>query len=194
MIRASDERANKFDALPDDFYEVSGAEAKAAVAAAAAKREADSTLKTSATREAEAARRRRRYRKAIVRVRFPDGTMLQGTFGARATVAHVLGWVSDALREPGHEFELAPQRGTPLRDATLDLEAAELAPAAVLNFVVGGREVYQPPFLTDALLAMLTVVEAEALPEGVAAEAPRPPPTMAAAPKEPKPPPAWFKG
>ena len=177
VIRASDERANKVDALPDDFYEVSGAEAKAAVAAAAAKREADSTLKTSATREAEAARRRRRYRKAIVRVRFPDGTMLQGTFGARATVAHVLGWVSDG-REPGGEFELAPQRGAPLRDATLDLEAAALR--ARRRPQLRRRRPRGVPAALSHRRAVgdARVVEAEALPEGVAAEAPRPPPSQ----------------
>jgi len=50
---------------------------QAMIAAAAAKREKEGVLQTRAQREAEAAKRRRRYRKASIRVRFADGTMLQ---------------------------------------------------------------------------------------------------------------------
>ena len=66
-------------ALTADFYEMTGAEAKDMMAAAAAKREQESVLRTKATREMEAARKKRVYRKALVRVRFPDGVTLQAT-------------------------------------------------------------------------------------------------------------------
>jgi hypothetical protein len=47
-------------------------------------------------REEEAARRRRVYRKALVRVRFADGLLLQGTFAVGAPVARLLQWARAA--------------------------------------------------------------------------------------------------
>ena len=76
------------------------------------RREADEKIAAMA-RELDAAKRRRRYRKCLVRVRFPDGTMAQATFSVKAPVSRVLAWVSECLREPGHAFELALPRSPP---------------------------------------------------------------------------------
>jgi len=139
--------------LPDHFYEVTPAEAKAMAQAAAARRQQDETLRTKATREAEAAKKRRRYRKALVRVRFPDGVMLQATFSVRAPVSLLLQWVSESLREPAHAFELSLPRCKPLGNLEATLEQAELAPAALLNFRSSDVAHFGPPYLTASLLS-----------------------------------------
>jgi len=154
--------------MGEDFYRLTADDAKAMVAAAAARREREGVLQTRAQREAEAAKRRRRYRKASIRVRFMDGTMLQATFAVSSPVSRIIDWVSESLREPGHAFELSVPRGKPLTDRTTSIEAAELAPAALLNFRLAPGEVMEPPFLTQWLLDTIQPLDAQvaAVPEG----------------------------
>ena len=82
----------------------------------------ESVLRTKETREAEAAKRRRVYRKALIRVRFADGLMLQATFSVKAPVSRLLRWVADSLREPHHPFELSIARGETLDDPAKTIE------------------------------------------------------------------------
>lgn len=70
--------------VPPDFFHVTGAEAMEAMSANQAKREAESVLRTKAMRESQAAGRKRRYKRVLLRVRFADGTILQGLFRPRA--------------------------------------------------------------------------------------------------------------
>lgn len=152
--------------MGEDFYKLTADDAKAMVAAAAARRGRVDVLQTRAQREADAARRRRRYRKASIRVRFADGTMLQATFAVSSPVSRIVGWVSDSLRQLGCEFELCPPRGRPLSDTSATIEAAELAPAAVLTF--RPARPMEPPFLTQELLDQMAPLDAQAaaLPTG----------------------------
>ena len=73
----------RFADLAPSFFEVSGAEAMAALNAAAAKRDSEAVLRTKAMREKESAVRKRHYKRALLRVRFADGTILQGFFRPR---------------------------------------------------------------------------------------------------------------
>jgi len=166
MHAAENNAAPRTEDLPADFFSLTAEEARSLVAAAHARRAADSTLRTRETREAEAARRRRMYRKAMVRVRFPDGTMIQATFAVGAPISRVLTWVANSLREPNHPFELAVARGKPLDDPKMTVGQAELAPAALLNFHVPRNEVHNPPFLRADLLANIEQRTAEELPQG----------------------------
>lgn len=191
------------DNLPSDFYELSGAEAKALMQASAARKADEMAFKTRETRELDAAKRRRRYRKCLVRVRFPDGTMAQATFSVKAPVSRVLAWVSECLREPGHAFELALPRSPPLGRMDDSLEQAELAPAALLNFRVTDAELYQPPFLAPHLLehAQTLTDATQAYPQGFGGASSAGLPAVAdggafgggaADPAEPRPPPRWM--
>lgn len=63
--------------VPPEFFELSGGEAMQMVSSSQAKREADSVLRTKAMRESEQRGKKRNYRRCIVRVRFPDQTVLQ---------------------------------------------------------------------------------------------------------------------
>ena len=64
--------------------------------ASAARRAEDETLRTKATREAMAAKKKRRYRKALVRVRFPDGVIIQ----ANVLDVSVTGAAFECLERP----------------------------------------------------------------------------------------------
>jgi len=158
----------RFDEVGDDFYQITPAEAKALLDLAAAKRRDDETFKTRETRELEAARKKRVYRKAMIRVRFPDGVVLQATFSAAATVSDVLAWVEAALREPGHSFELSVARAPPLKALSETLEASQLCPAALLNFRSPDAELMQPPYLHAELMAAAQLLGAETIPQGEA--------------------------
>jgi UBX domain-containing protein 6 len=147
--------------MGEDFYRLTPDDAKAMVATAAARREREGVLQTRAHREADAARRRRKYRKASIRVRFGDGTMLQATFAVSAPVSRILGLVSESLRQPGTEFELCPPRGRPLSEPSATIEAADLAPAALLTF--RPAQPMEPPFLTQELLDQMTPLNAVAV-------------------------------
>lgn len=70
------------------------------LASSAKQREERRALRTRAQREADAASRRREYKRALVRVRFPDGYALQGTFGAAEPVSALFEFVAGSLREP----------------------------------------------------------------------------------------------
>lgn len=156
----------RFDEVGDDFYQITPAEAKALMDLAAAKRKEDETFKTRETRELEAARKKRVYRKAMIRVRFPDGVVLQATFSSSATVGHVLEWVESALRQP-QAFELSIARGAALKELATTLEAAELCPAALLNFRSPAQEQAAPPFLQAPLMAQAQRLGLEVIPQSI---------------------------
>ena len=162
----------RFDEVGDDFYQITPAEAKALLDLAAAKRKEEEQFKTRETRELEAARRKRVYRKAMIRVRFPDGVVLQGTFSSSATVGAVLAWVESSMREPGHAFELAIARGQPLKELSETLETAQLCPAALLNFRSPSEVMLQPPYVHAQLMQQAQVLgqEQTEIPQGLTME------------------------
>ena len=47
------------------------------------------------------------YKKSVVRVRLPEGLLLQGCFNAGEPVAGIFDWVTDCLADPGTSYELA---------------------------------------------------------------------------------------
>ena len=163
--------AMRFEEVGDDFYALTPAEVKAILDASAARRAKEERLMTREQREAERAKARRLYRKAMIRVRFPDDTVLQATFAASAPVSTLLTWVADSLRVAGEPFELAVPRESPLSELTITLEHAQLAPAAMLNFRHTGHVPLSPPYLHESLLAQLQQMTAEEIPRGYGGQA-----------------------
>ena len=170
VLVAPEGRPMQFEHVSDDFYQITPAEAKALMDMNAVKKAEDEKFKTRETREAEAVRRKRVYRKSMIRVRFPDGMVLQATFSAAATVGVVLSWVEGSLREAGHAFELSLARCPPLSELGETLEAAGLAPAAMLNFRCQAAEQMSPPYLQEALMAHVQLMGEEAIPQGTSLE------------------------
>lgn len=63
-------------------------------------------LKTKAMREREELRYIQRYRFALIRVRFPDGVYLQGTFSVYEKMELVYEFVRSCLNNESLEFKL----------------------------------------------------------------------------------------
>lgn len=68
--------------------------------------EISSILKTKAMREREELRYIQRYKFALIRVRFPDGVYLQGTFSVYEKLEYVYAFVQSCLRIESLEFKL----------------------------------------------------------------------------------------
>lgn len=58
-------------------------------------------LRTRAQREADAQPRRTAHVRALLRVRLPDGYVLQATFGAHEPLSEVYALVAASLRDQG---------------------------------------------------------------------------------------------
>jgi UBX domain-containing protein 6 len=57
-------------------------------------------LRTKAMREREEQKEKRKYRYSLIRIRFPDGLVLQGTFSVYEKFSAVLEFVTDSLECP----------------------------------------------------------------------------------------------
>lgn len=75
-----------------------------------------SILKTKAMREREELRYIQRYRFALIRVRFPDGVYLQGTFSVYDKLEQVYAFVQSCLKNESLEFRLVSALGMKLDD------------------------------------------------------------------------------
>lgn len=154
--------------LPDEYFKRSPEELKAEMQQRKAKREAEAVLTTKAHKErlaaASAAKAAVHY-STTVRVRLPDGLLLQGCFGAKEKVETMYEWVASSLREPD-EFMLKFGNG---RDqvahateagAPVTLSAAGLVPSALVAFQwrAEGRR-GQPALLREDLYRRLESLE-----------------------------------
>ncbi|NXK93566.1 UBXN6 protein, partial [Formicarius rufipectus] len=92
-----------------------------------------SMLRTRAMREKEEQRELRRYNYTLLRVRFPDGFILQGTFYARESVSALYDFVREALRDDWLPFELLGPGGLKLTDENLAFNECGLVPSALLS-------------------------------------------------------------
>ena len=84
------------------------------------------------------------YRSVIIRIRFPDGHILQGVFSPKEKLSALGQFVAGALEDPSMNFELYahPSRKQLVSSTTMQeesasvatLEEAGLVPAALINF------------------------------------------------------------
>mmetsp|Transcript_631 Transcript_631/g.2283 ORF Transcript_631/g.2283 Transcript_631/m.2283 type:complete len:126 (+) Transcript_631:1141-1518(+) len=96
---------------------------------------------------------------AVVRVRFPDGLCLQGTFGALETVTALQTWVSEALREPHLAFSLYDHTRERLSDdSRRTLKAAGLVPSALVTFR-SENNAASAPLLSEMFTAIATPLD-----------------------------------
>jgi tether containing UBX domain for GLUT4 len=98
--------------LPDDFFELTIDDAKKILGDIRRKRQEmeSSTLKTSAMRTLEESKKQLRflhkYKQAVVRVQFPDRTILQGSFKPSETVKDIKDFVQNYLEDGTIDFYL----------------------------------------------------------------------------------------
>lgn len=125
--------ASKFS-LPDEFYSISPEELKKEQQRREEATEKLGMLRTKAMRERDEQRELRKYRYALLRVRFPDGVILQGVFKANESMKNVFDFVRENLQNNWIPFHLATSTGAKLEEGEATLAELGLAPATLLNF------------------------------------------------------------
>jgi UBX domain-containing protein 6 len=147
--------------LPPEYFQRSAEELKQDALQRRAALEASQQLMTRAMRSkpdgAASAR------ETCIRVRLPDGLLLQGAFGALEKVSAVREWLAACLAEPHRAFSLRPPPGGgsgELVDAA-DLRACGLVPSALLSFSWGPEESVEKgsPMLREELARAAEALE-----------------------------------
>ncbi|XP_071788248.1 UBX domain-containing protein 6-like [Asterias amurensis] len=76
----------------------------------------------------------RRYNYAIIRIRFPDGVLLQGTFHVNEKLSDVKTFTSLMLEKEWQPFVLRDKTGTIMSEMNSTLSQLKLVPGTVLDF------------------------------------------------------------
>ncbi|XP_072245919.1 UBX domain-containing protein 6 [Leuresthes tenuis] len=126
--------AQRFE-LPQEFYNMTAEELKKEQLQRSELVEKNAMLRTKAMREKDEQRERRKYNYSLLRVRLPDGNLLQGTFYAWDRLPVLFAFVRDSLVDGWQPFELIAPGGQKLQESE-DVALAEcnLVPAALLTF------------------------------------------------------------
>ncbi|NXT64012.1 UBXN6 protein, partial [Chaetops frenatus] len=119
--------------LPHDFFNLTAEELRREQRLRTEAVEKAAMLRTRAMREKEEQREMRKYNYTLLRVRFPDGYILQGTFYARESVSELYNFVRGALRDDWLPFELLGPGGLKLTDENLAFNECGLVPSALLS-------------------------------------------------------------
>eukprot|EP00736_Rhodelphis_marinus_P004075 Rmarinus@m.27753 len=137
--------------LPPEFFQATASEVMSMQASLTAKREELETLRPKSAveknKEKEKEKRKQAYPYTCLRVKFPDGWVLQGVFKSTESIKTVLDFVQHHLVIEGLQFYLV-QPGTNRvfrddmseADARVALENADLAPCSTLNFFCADKE------------------------------------------------------
>ncbi|XP_037076726.1 UBX domain-containing protein 6-like [Pollicipes pollicipes] len=128
-------QASRQVALPPDFFAISPEELKREQQLRAEVVENMTLLQTRAMRERAEQRELRKYRYCLVRVRFPDGITLQGTFRVLERVASIFAFLRENLVKPDTAFDLLTPTGHQLSpDDPTTLAEAKLVPSVLLTW------------------------------------------------------------
>ena len=120
--------------FPSEFYRLSGQEVKREQQNRSETVEKSKMLRTQAMREAESQNQKKVYRFTLIRVRFPDGHILEGTFYSSERFSDVLACVRESLTNDWLPFALSDASGKKIQMPDETLQSLQLAPAAILNF------------------------------------------------------------
>nr|CAD7257045.1 unnamed protein product [Timema shepardi] len=122
--------------LPPVFYNLTPEEIKREQQNRSEILEKSLMLRTKAMREKEELREMRKYKYALIRVRFPDGILLQGTFSVYEKFEDVTSFLRETLVEEDRPFVLTTPTGHRLgpEEDSQTLVDLRLVPASVLIF------------------------------------------------------------
>jgi len=145
--------------IPDDFYEVTAQDFKqnALIMKERKKKEQqqNSVLRTKEMRERDKAKSLSKYTKCFIRIRFPDRSELQGTFGPHEKPAAIYAFVLESLREENRtvEFHLytIPPKNIISADKDIIIRDLGFLPAALIHFGITEGAQMQMPFLREEL-------------------------------------------
>ncbi|KAM9849086.1 UBX domain-containing protein 6 [Aulostomus maculatus] len=126
--------ATRFE-LPPEFYNLTAEELKKEQQQRSDLVEKNTMLRTKAMREKEEQRERRKYNYTLLRIRLPDGNLLQGTFYAWDRLPVLFRFVRESLVDGWQPFELIAPGGQKLQESEeVALAECNLVPAALLSF------------------------------------------------------------
>ncbi|CAI5475806.1 unnamed protein product [Closterium sp. Yama58-4] len=117
----------------DDFYEFTPADYSRLMAG----KKEERFLKTKAIRDLEQQQRKAQFKQAIIKVRFPDNTVVEAAFSPTDAVAAVRQLVRKCLLQPDLPFffyTTPPKRR--IKNEDEDLYSAQLTPGALLHVAV----------------------------------------------------------
>ena len=121
--------------LPPDFFWLTPEEIKREQQLRSEQVEKNMMLRTKAMREREEQAQQRKYRFTLIRIKFPDGPVLQGTFKVNETLQDVRLFVADSLQDPTVEFNLvSPSLLANQAEQSGTLLQLQLCPSAILHF------------------------------------------------------------
>lgn len=120
--------------VPEEFYSVSPEELKKEQQMKQEAVDRLGMLRTKEMRERERQRELRRYRFTLIRIRFPDGVILQGTFRAKEKLQQLIDFIRENLELDWIPFGLSSATGQKMNEFTSSFAELDLAPAALLNF------------------------------------------------------------
>ncbi|XP_038078777.1 UBX domain-containing protein 6-like [Patiria miniata] len=79
-------------------------------------------------------RKSRRYKYTLIRIRFPDGVLLQGTFQVEEKLSAVKAFISSMLEKEWQPFVLRDKNGKAMSAVNSTLHQLKLVPGAILDF------------------------------------------------------------
>ncbi|KZC08583.1 UBX domain-containing protein 6 [Dufourea novaeangliae] len=132
-------QASQRSELPPSFFNLTPEELRREQQLRTQNVEKSQMLRTRAMRETEEKQQRlRKYKYALIRIRFPDDIILQGTFSVHEKFQNVVDFVSENIVNSETSFMLKGLIGETFNKKCLDktLLELELFPAALLIFAV----------------------------------------------------------
>lgn len=132
--------------LPDDFFDLTIEDAKNLLRDVRMQQHVivNSPLMTSALRNLEESKKQMsqlsKYKKAIIRIQFPDRTVLQGTFKPTETIRDVTEFVCDYLEDKLIPFYLYSTPPKKILEDTENLFQLGFVPGALIHFGTNNTE------------------------------------------------------
>ncbi|XP_023015144.2 tether containing UBX domain for GLUT4 [Leptinotarsa decemlineata] len=124
--------------LPDNFFDLTINDARGILRDIKRQKTTDAPLMTSAMRELEESKKMlkqlNRYKKAVIRVLFPDRTVLQGIFQPSETIKDVIEFVRGYLEEQGCNFYLYSTPPKCILEESKTLIQLGFLPGALIHF------------------------------------------------------------
>lgn len=146
--------------LPDDFYRISPEEIKREQQRRTQAMEEAQILKTKAMREKEELRVINRYKFTLIRVRFPNGVLLQGTFNVYEKLSQVYEFVESCLMHEASEFVLISSTEQRFTEADFDksLYDLKLVPTILFNFNYENESLQLSDYLKEELMLLIQTI------------------------------------
>ncbi|CAL7947213.1 unnamed protein product [Xylocopa violacea] len=130
-------QASKRTELPQSFFNLTAEDIKKEQQLRSEAVERNQMLRTKAMRERDEKEKLRKYKFSLIRIKFPDNLILQGTFSVHENFQNVINFVSENLINNDRPFSLKRLPETTFGEDSFHKTLLELGlfPAALLIFV-----------------------------------------------------------